>query len=150
VLKLRLLDTNLIVAIRCPDCGKIKFHSISMFKLPSNARVDLFCDCGSTEMTIIIKDNKAVLVDIPCIACEINHTYTYSLKDILRRKVIIVCCTDTGLELCFMGSEKDVRDVVVRYQEDINTLLGELGEMLEVGDEVLNKFKFMDTTKEFI
>lgn len=144
---MKLLDTNLIIAVRCPNCGKIKFHSISVFKLPPNTRLGLFCDCGIAEMTLKLNDNKTVLMDIPCIACDINHTYTYGLKEILRRKVIILCCIDTGLELMFMGSEKDVKNVVAKYKEDINTLLGELGEMLDIEDDVFNKFKFMDITK---
>lgn len=137
---MELFDTNLILAVRCPECGKIKFHNISTFKLHSNTKTEFFCDCGSIEMTLSLKDNKAILVDIPCIACDISHTYMYNLKDILRRRVTVVCCRDTGLELCFIGSEKDVRDVVLKYQEDINILLGELGQMLDVEEDVLNKF----------
>lgn len=135
---MKLLDTNLILAIRCPGCGKIKFHNISTFRLPPDVKVDLYCDCGNMEMSMTLKDNRMMLLDMPCIACDIDHTYRYSLKDILRRKVTIICCKDTGLELCFMGAEKDVKDIVLRYQEDINTLLGELGQMLDVGEDVLN------------
>lgn len=135
-----LLDTNLILAVRCPECGKINFHNVSTFKLLSDACLELNCECGCVEVTIALKDNKLVFIELPCISCDANHTYIYNLKNLLRRKVTIICCTDSGLELCFMGSEKDVRNVVQRYQEDIDALLGELSQMLDVEEDVLNLF----------
>lgn len=120
-------DTNLVLAIRCSNCGKIKFHSISVFRFPLNEEIKLYCDCGNDEICIKLKDNKKLVIDIPCLACDVSHTYIYDLRDILRRRVSIICCSDTGFELCFMGRDSDVRNIVSRYQEDLNLLLGELG-----------------------
>lgn len=133
---MKVLDTNLVLAVRCSNCGRIKFHNISTFKLPLNTKLDLHCGCGYNEIAITLKDNKIILADIPCLACDINHTYIYNLKDILKRKVTIISCNETGLELCFMGMEKDVKDVVSKYQEDINLLLGELGLLQGTGEDI--------------
>lgn len=133
---MRVLDTNLILAVRCSNCGKIKFHNISTFKLPVNIKLNLYCDCGYNEMNVTLKDNKTILADVPCLACDINHTYSYSLKDILRRKVTVICCSETELELCFMGAERDVKNIVSKYQEDISLLLGELGLFQDEGADI--------------
>jgi hypothetical protein len=74
-----------------------------------------------------LKDNKSMVLNIPCVACDIVHTYRYSLKDILGRDVTIVCCDDTEFELCFLGKFEDTRNIVYKCQEGINQLLGELG-----------------------
>lgn len=124
---MNLFDTNLVLAVRCSNCGKISFHDISMFRLPLNHKTCLYCDCGSIEAAVSLKDNRTMMVDMPCLACDIKHTYIYSINDVLKRKVTVICCNETGLELCFMGRERDVRNVVSRYQEDLDLLLGELG-----------------------
>lgn len=120
-------DTNLVLAVRCANCGKIKFHNLSIFKLAQEGKINLKCDCGNNELGIKLNKNKKLLIDVPCLACDIIHTYIYELKDILKRRVSVICCNETDFELCFIGREKDVKDIVFRYQEDLNILLGELG-----------------------
>lgn len=135
------LDTNLTFAVRCNNCGKIGFHSISAFELPLNTNMDFYCECGSVEMTVTLSGNRGIAVKIPCLACDINHTYKYSFKNILGKRLTVVCCTETGLELCFLGNQKDVKDIVSKYQEDLHQLLGELGlfEGLDIDNKNWNK-----------
>lgn len=136
------LDTNLVFAVRCANCGRIKFHSISTFELLPDSRRDFCCECGKTELTASLTGHRTLTVQIPCIACDENHTYKYSINDILRKRISIICCSETGLELCFLGREKDVRETVIKYQEDLNMLLGELGLFQDAEDDVLkNIFK---------
>jgi len=124
---MNVMDTNLMLAIRCANCGKISFHNISMFKLPANNELNFCCDCGKEEITITLKNNKFIILDVPCLACDINHSYKYKLRDVFKRRLTVVCCNETGLELCFLGKRDDVIDTVSKYQENLNTLLGELG-----------------------
>jgi hypothetical protein len=124
---MKILDTNLTFAVRCANCGRIKFHNISMFELLAGSSQELNCDCGSVELTAAFKDNKTIVVDIPCVACDTVHTYRYNMKDILRRKVTVICCIETGFELCFLGVAGDVKDMVYKYQKDLDQLMGELG-----------------------
>jgi len=135
------LDTCLTFAVRCNNCGKIGFHSISAFELPLNTGMDFCCECGNVEMTVTLNDKKGIVVKIPCLACDIDHTYRYSLKNILSKRLTVVCCTETGLELCFLGNRKDVKDMVSKYQEDLKLLLGELGlfESLDKDNKNMNK-----------
>lgn len=124
---MKLYDTNITFAVRCASCGRIKFYGISIFELLQNKSKDIICQCGSPEMTITIKNNKEIIVNIPCIACDTDHTYKYKLKKILKNKLTVVCCGETGLELCFFGNGKDVRDVVSKYEQDLCLLMDELG-----------------------
>lgn len=126
---MKVLDTNLLFAVRCANCGRIKFHSISTFDFMVSNKIELHCDCGCTELTVCLKDNRTIFVEIPCIACDSVHTYRYNLKDILRRRVTVICCSETDFELCFLGKDKDIKDIVYKYQEDINELMNELGLM---------------------
>ena len=124
---MKVLDTNLVFAVRCRDCGKIIFHSLSIFQLHENSRMEFHCECGNLDMIVQIKNKRNILVEMPCLACDMYHNYKYSFKDIFRRRLTTICCPETGLELCFLGMEKDVRDIVDKYQEDINRLLVDLG-----------------------
>lgn len=133
------LDTNILIAIKCPNCGRMNFHNISLFKLFHSLKSDLCCSCGKREASVSLKDNKTMIIDISCLVCGVNHTYIYSLKDLLKRKVTVICCDDTGFELCFMGREKDVRNLVSKYQENLYLLLGELGFITEGDDFIKGK-----------
>lgn len=124
---MKVFDTNLTFAVRCGDCGRIKFHRISTFQILSSNESVFYCNCGSREMAVALKGRKTIIVDIPCLACDTDHTYKYNLKSIMKKKLTIICCDETGLELCFLGSNKDVQDMVFKYQEDLNMLMGELG-----------------------
>ena len=136
---MKILDTNLTFAIRCANCGKIKFHNISTFQFLVNNKIDFYCDCNSLEMSIAMKDNKSILIDLPCLACDINHAYKYRLMDIFRKRVTIICCSATGFELCFLGHERDIKDIVYKYQENVNELLGELGLFSGIEDDLIKR-----------
>lgn len=124
---MRVFDTNLMIAVRCADCGRIKFHSISVFDLLANKRMDFYCSCKAMELSVWLKDNKTIILRIPCVACDSVHTYRYSLKEVFKKSVTVVYCDSMDFELCFLGKSEDVEDIVYRYQEGINELLGELG-----------------------
>jgi len=124
---MNILDGNLSLAVRCPNCGEIGFHNINVFELPLNSNRDFLCQCKCKQLTLKLKNRKDLIVNIPCLACDMIHTYRYTLKDILKKRFTVICCNETGLELCFLGREKDVKDVVSRYQENLNLLLEELG-----------------------
>lgn len=135
---MNLLDTNLTMAVRCGNCGRIKFHRVSMFQLPKNCNSDFYCECGSQEMTVCLRDRNSIIMKIPCLACDISHTYKYSLKGIMRKRLTIICCSETGLEICFLGRDNDVKDIVSKYQEDLNLLLGELGLLQDPVNDILS------------
>lgn len=122
-----LLDTNLLFAVRCANCGKITLHNVSIFKLLQQEKTELCCECSFTEASVTLKNNRCIHLDIPCLACEVKHTYKYSINNLLKRKVTVICCSDTELELCFLGKTEDVKYTVYKYQQGINELLNELG-----------------------
>lgn len=125
------LDTNFVFAVRCANCGRIKFHSISTFDFVVNNKLKLYCDCGEAELTVSLKDNRTIFIEIPCLACDSVHTYRYNLKDLLRRRVTVICCSETDFELCFLGKNQDVKDIVYKYQEDLHELMDKLGLMCD-------------------
>ncbi|KPU44603.1 hypothetical protein OXPF_16860 [Oxobacter pfennigii] len=124
---MKLIDSNITFAVRCSECGRITFHRVSVFQLSANNRMDFMCQCGSFDISITMKSNKAISAAVPCLACDVKHTYVYNMSDMLNKRLFVLCCTDTGLELCFAGRDKDVYDIVSKYQDDLKKLLGELG-----------------------
>lgn len=127
VTAMKVFDTNIMIAVRCAYCGRIKFHSISIFDLLANRRMDFYCSCKAVELSVWLKDNRTIILRIPCVACGSVHTYRYSLKEILKKNVTVVYCDSTDFELCFLGKSEDVKNMVRRYQDGISELLGELG-----------------------
>ena len=134
---MEIIDTNLTLAVRCRECGRIKFHKISLFELSLNNPVEFNCTCGNVEALIHVKKNKNIMIDIPCIACDNTHTFKYSLQDVIKRKVSVICCAETGFELCFLGWEEEVKRVVLKYQQDLDLLLGELGINRDLEEDLL-------------
>ncbi len=123
-----ILDASGRIAVKCSQCGKYKIFDINLFEVKDK---EVFkCSCGKNILRIHINKGE-LLVDIPCIACEIQHSYRFKLKDLMSKPMDIAVCPVTGIEIAFLGRNKNVDDFVIRYMNDMNELLKLLG----IGEE---------------
>lgn len=115
------------IAYKCPACGAIEFHNISLFDFSGKKEYTLPCMCGASLVKLITKDNRLCNILIPCIACNTVHTYTINFKDLWTKRIMCFKCTKTKIELCFIGCDDAVRKAVDLYEIEMDKLMEDIG-----------------------
>jgi ribosomal protein S27E len=118
-----LFDTNISAAVRCNHCGKLVIKDISLFNLSKDSLHEEYCECGKMLFRIKSSDTKSFRVYINCIACDKEHLYSFNSRQVLSKKVKILECPSSGLEIAFVGNRKLVREVAMKYQKDLQELI---------------------------
>lgn len=112
------------LAYRCPVCGGVPTSMVGAFSL-SGDLFKLKCSCGGSSMTLEkLRDGKLSLT-VPCVACPSPHIYTLSKDVFYNSDVFVIPCSLCGVDICFIGKEKNVADAVNRSNEEILKILGE-------------------------
>ena len=44
------IDTNAVLAMRCPECGKMEYHNFSRFSFSRGKAFHITCSCGATKL----------------------------------------------------------------------------------------------------
>lgn len=122
-----IVATEVVVAMRCPSCGKLDFHSISRFAFTGSKSVKTTCSCGAPKLTIGTKNRQQYWLQVPCVLCETNHLVYYKAKQLWSDEVTFFYCNDTNVELGFFGPDEKVRTVVDNYEHNLESLVNELG-----------------------
>ncbi len=121
-----LLTTDTVVALRCPMCGKFEMHGLSLFAFAGQKTVQIGCSCGATKLILGTKNRKNFWLQVPCVLCETKHMFYYSRKQIWAENVLNIVCSESKIELGYIGSRDKVEILVETYEQDISKLLEEM------------------------
>lgn len=122
-----LIDTSVTIAYKCPSCGSFKFFSISVFQIFQQKNQSLKCDCGGSTIEIIRKKRYGFAFLVPCIGCEGKHLAVLSKSGFVFSKINTYRCTNTGIELCFIGKDYIVRENIDKLEKEFDKLIDMLG-----------------------
>lgn len=122
-----ILITESVVAMRCPSCGKLDFHSISRFAFAGASSYKVTCSCGAPKLIIGTKNRQQYWFQIPCVLCETNHLVYYKAKQLWSNEVTFFYCNDTNVELGFFGPGDKVQAIADNYEHNLDSLVDELG-----------------------
>lgn len=122
-----IVATEFAVAMRCPSCGKLDFHTVSRFAFAGKSNYKINCNCGSPKLIIGTKNRNQFWFQIPCVLCETNHLIYYKSKQLWSDEVTFFYCNETNVELGFFGPETKVRSVSENYEHNLESLVEELG-----------------------
>lgn len=112
------------LAYRCPSCGGVPTSIVGVFSLSGNL-FRLKCPCHGSEMTVEKTNDGKMNLTVPCIACSYPHSYTVSSSIFFDSDIFIIPCSLSGIDLCFIGKEEQVRDAVQKSNEELLAMLGE-------------------------
>lgn len=121
-----LVNTNIAFAVRCDVCGGLQLHNTSLFELYKDKKTELKCTCGQINAIIKAKDFKSFWIDVVCFACQERHIFKYTLKQLLKGN-IVTRCIETGMEICFIGNNEDIHELIEKNEKNPSELLSELG-----------------------
>ncbi len=120
-----LIITDTLVAMRCPECGKLDYHNLSRFAFSGNNKVEIVCSCGFVKLVVSTKNRRQYWVQVPCVVCETKHLRSLSSRMLWSGEVNYLFCQETGLELGYMGPEEEVRALAEAQEESMEALANE-------------------------
>lgn len=118
-----LFDSNICVAVRCMDCGLFVIQNITLFDLHKSDMHGMNCNCGKDIIRLKSKRCRTFHVYIPCEICNKEHLFTFTSKQVLTKKMRILECPTSSVELAFIGNRELVEEVVKKYENDIKELI---------------------------
>ena len=121
------------VAYRCPYCGGAVKSVVGVFSL-SGDMLKLKCPCLRSEMRMSYTQDGKIRLGVPCFLCGKNHEFTLSRKAVLEREQTLLSCPFTGIDICFIGTKKNVEEQLERADRELHQLLEE-NDALDFFDE---------------
>lgn len=122
-----LVSTERKVALRCPLCGKLDFHLISLFDFSGYAPVRINCKCGFQKLVINTKDYQEFFLQLPCLICEEVHSLKFKRHELLEQQLSVLRCVETGQELGYIGVEASIDRIIKQKQDDMGSIINNLG-----------------------
>ena len=129
------------IAYRCSDCGSAVIGLVGKFALSANL-LRLKCSCGSEmPMDIAINNEKKIRLSVPCLFCKQNHNYTVSENVFFDREKFLLNCPYSGVDIAFIGDEKDINEELGRTEKEIERLMASLGaeELSDIQPQEMNE-----------
>ena len=88
--------------------------------------VSLFQGCEKNSLRVS-RQKKGIKVEIYCNSCEQYRKFNFTLKSLTRPGGHHIYCSECGLELGYLGSERDVKKTVLRHRQEVEILIKEMG-----------------------
>lgn len=121
------IPTSSVVAIRCPFCGQLEFHALSLFDFAGANSTKIQCSCGETLLAMGTKNRKQFWLQMECVLCEAKHLYYFTRRQIWSSEVLEIHCEETGLEIAYIGPRNKVRQCVQRQERSLAEMAEEMG-----------------------
>lgn len=103
-----LLATQTTLALRCPECGKLDLHRVSLFDFGGRRNVRLVCKCGVEKGTLGTQGDRFWL-RYSCLLCDQVHFAYFPRAQFWDPRLKTMHCPDSDLEVGFFGLDEEVR-----------------------------------------
>ncbi len=122
------INTEIILAMRCPECGKLEYQKVCRFAIAKGDSLDVKCSCGADIFTVSTQDKSQYRMRFACAYCGGYHHHNLSGKRIWSPAgTVDFYCSETGLELGCFGMEDAVKQVIRGRERELETLVDEFG-----------------------
>lgn len=121
-----LITTNAVLAMRCPVCGKMEYHSFSRFLICKCRSFYVHCSCGAVKLIINTNNHLLYRLQVPCLVCETKHLMEFTGRYLWSGEVISLPCGDTGLELGYIGPELKVKQIISSQEQELEALADDI------------------------
>lgn len=120
------IDSDSVIASRCPECGAIiAERTVNLTQTPGSENIIKCKICGKSSMTIRFCPDGNIRLSVPCLLCAHQHPYTLKSFSFLEKKLFILPCSYSGLDICFIGSEKNVDEALKLSAKQLKQLFEE-------------------------
>ncbi len=115
------------MVLRCPYCGEINQHDLSLFAFSGTNSCRLTCSCGTDIASLGTRDKNHFWVQVDCAFCEETHISYYNRKDIWGKDILSVICDDSGLDIAYIGPKEKMEQVVASEDKSLAEMAQDLG-----------------------
>lgn len=122
-----IIDTGITIAYKCSACGTFGFFTVSGFKLIRKQEHCFLCRCKKSNVILSSVSASKLKLTIPCISCGGTHPVLVNRKSLFRNEALVFVCPQTGLEICFIGGDRDVRSKVDNLEKKLDELINMFG-----------------------
>ncbi|MCL6590875.1 MAG: hypothetical protein K6U80_13105 [Firmicutes bacterium] len=127
-----LVSTQRQIILRCPLCGKLEFHQISLFDFSKHERgreitYPVNCICGFNKLIITTKNYREFTLQINCLICEQIHILKFKRAEIWDVKSLVLTCPEIGQDLGYIGTETVLDQIVKRQQDNPGSIINNFG-----------------------
>ena len=122
-----IVATDAVLAMRCPECGRLDFHDFSRFSFPAGKAVSIGCSCGTTKLVVSTRDYAVYRFQIACLVCETKHLHEITGKLLWSGELCVLTCSDTDLDLGYIGKEAGVKEKISSCEEEMEALVKDFG-----------------------
>ncbi|WP_066634073.1 hypothetical protein [Desulfolucanica intricata] len=136
-----LIATDKMLAMRCPECGKLEYDKISRFQFSGCETVRVTCSCGVTKLIINYKKRfrSVFWLQTSCLVCETMHMHKVTGRSLWSEDAVTyLYCPETGMELGCFGSVQKVKEIMSQKDEELKVLLNEINK-----DDFFNNSEIM-------
>lgn len=117
-----IIYTGTVLALRCPNCGKLHLHGISLFAFKDRQKLCFDCECAENTVIISTSKYRNFVLKIECSMCESEHTHVFKYNELFSQKVSPLICLETGLEMGFIGPKDQVVAALNNLERTITNL----------------------------
>ncbi len=103
------------LAYICPKCKQSVVVERTQFQLAAAAN-KLPCPCGGSALLVELEADHADLT-VPCAYCGRDHHIRCSVHTLLHEEALAFSCKATGLDCCYIGTERAVFQALRRLEE---------------------------------
>jgi len=122
-----IIDTSLTIAYKCCSCGTFDFFNISLFRLLQKKHCYFTCRCKKSGFEISGEKHLKQKIKMPCIACGEDHRFELNSREVFTKGVSTFYCPQTGIHLCFVGNDIQVRRKIDNLEKELDKMIDMLG-----------------------
>lgn len=120
--------TDTCLLLSCSFCSREEFSPLSRFAVSPERPLHIFCSCGEEKARISTRDRVTYTVEVHCPYCDYPHLFRLKGKRIWNGlEVTRLFCSQTGLEIGYIGPYEKVRHISRTMREELEALIEELG-----------------------
>lgn len=122
------VETEKVLAMRCPECGRLEYHRLQRFAVACGKSLVVKCSCGMSKIAISTKNLSDYRIRVSCVYCDGYHSQAHSGKQIWSSNdIIALYCCDTGFELGHIGNKQEIEKMVTGREKELEILVSEFG-----------------------
>ncbi|NLL17834.1 MAG: hypothetical protein GX262_02280 [Clostridia bacterium] len=101
-----LIETQAVIALLCPGCGRLSWHVLSLFSL--GRKQSFHCECGNHLLTVVRKRNKYWFLT-ECVFCQSEHCRPFTRKEIVAPYAHDLYCREGDYVTGCFGPKEEVK-----------------------------------------
>jgi phage FluMu protein Com len=122
-----LISTQRQIALRCPVCGQLEIHPLSLFNFSGSSNVVFHCSCGFVKLTMATRDHKTYSLQFTCMICDEIHILSIRHAQIWQSRLTPIACPASGQELGYIGDEEQLQALMLESSRNMESVLNDVG-----------------------